>query len=153
MDNGNMFMICGDTYARLTEYQLDSLKNTKLKINKDKIYFENISFIDSCSFSKSNIKVTNLFDKENTWEYSWYEDGERLLLRPKDIGPLAYRYTKKELSKIKKIDLGCKYNSLSILYLKQDTLIIDDLEGVTLFMTKVPRSKEGYTEKYKNKAL
>lgn len=129
-------------YTKYTKKQIDSLRTTVLKISKDKIYFENISFLDSCSFSSSDIKLTKLFDKEN-YEYSWYEGGEKFLLRPKDVGPLIYRYSKEELSKIDKVELGCEYG-LSILYLKEDTLILNYVGGVTLFMTKVPFAKKSF---------
>ena len=130
-------------YTKYTKKQIDSLRTTVLKISRDKIYFENISFLDSCSFSSSNIKMTKLFDKKNSWEYSWYEDGDKFLLRPKDVGPLIYRYSKKELSTIDKIELGCEYG-LGILYLKEDTLILNYVGGVTLFMTKIPFTKRSF---------
>jgi hypothetical protein len=131
-------------YGKLNTVQVDSLKHVLFKIGKDKAYFENISFIDTCSFSTSDIKISKLFDKANKWEYSWYEDGEQFLLRPKDVGPLIYRYTKEELSEINKIELGCEYG-VGILYLKQDTLILNYIGGVTLFMTKQPYAFESYT--------
>lgn len=125
-------------YTKYTKVQIDSLKNTVLQISKDKIYFENISFIDVGTFSSSNIKISKLFDKEN-WEYSWFKDGDRFLLVPKLVGPLIYRYSKEELSKIIKIDLGCDGEpNLNTLYLKQDTLILTHIGGITLIMTKVP---------------
>lgn len=132
-------------YTKYTQKQIDSLKTTVLKISKTQIYFENISFISSCSYSSSKVKVTKLFDKSNTWEYSWYEDGERFLLRPKDVGPLIYRYTKEELSKMNKIELGCNDEpNLNTLYLKQDTLILNYVGGVTLLMTKEPFGKKSF---------
>lgn len=132
-------------YTKYTQEQIDSLKETVLKISETQIYFENISFINSCSYSRSKVKVTRLFDKSNIWEYSWYEDGERFLLRPKDVGPLIYRYTKEELSKMSKIELGCDNEpNLNTLYLKQDTLILNYMGGVTLFMTKEPFRKKSF---------
>lgn len=131
-------------YSKLTKEQVDSLTHALLIVSKDKAYFENIGFIDSCLFSNSDIKISKLFDKTNTWEYSWYEDGERFLLRPKDVGPLIFRYTKKELSQLDKIELGCEYG-ISIMYLKQDTLILNYLGGIVLFMTKLPYSTKLYT--------
>lgn len=123
-------------YGKLTREQVNSLKHSLLKIDRDKAYFENIGFVDTCSFSSSSVRINKLFAKSNTWEYSWYKDGEQFLLRPKDVGPLIYRYTKEELGKMDKIELGCEYG-VSILYMNQDTLILNYLGGITLFMTKV----------------
>lgn len=121
--------------GRLSTEQLEILKQGVLKVNKERVYFEGADFLDTCSVS--SIKINKLFDKENEWEYSWYEDGEQFLLRPKDVGPLIYRYTKEELSRMDKITLTNEYCHFSYFYFTQDTLIMD-LEGLTLFMTKVP---------------
>ncbi len=129
--------------GKYTIVQVDSIKKSTLRIEKDKIYFDNIKFIDTCKFSSSTIKFSKLLDKGN-YEYDWFEDGTKLLLRTKDTGPLPTLYTKEQLSKINLIDFGCGYD-LSILYLKQDTLILNYLAGVTIFLTKMSNDVQDYS--------
>jgi hypothetical protein len=154
-------------YGKLNTVQVDSLKHVLFKIGKDKAYFENISFIDTCSFSTSDIKISKLFDKANKWEYSWYEDGEQFLLRPKDVGPLIYRYTKEELSEINKIELGAfesytgtgsitkelkltgKETTLKLsyeFYKEADELIVYDQNGKELDRTGMQATTKEVTE-------
>lgn len=120
--------------TKLTSKQVEQLKKSILHVEKQKIYFDKIKFIDTCKYLQSKIKVSNIFDKRND-EYYWYENGNNRLLPLKYTGPLPKYYTKQELSKIISIDLGCDYG-LSNVYLKQDTLIFNNLGGITLFMVK-----------------
>ncbi len=122
--------------GRYTLVQVDSIKKSILHIEKDKIYFDKIKFIDTCKFSSSTIQTSKLFDKKNE-EYYWFEEGDKRLLPLKHTGVLPSMYTKEQLSKIDLIDLGC-VSELSILYLKQDTLILNYIAGVIFYMTKVP---------------
>ncbi len=121
-------------YGKYTQNEVDSFKCSILQISRDKIYFEDVIFVDSCSFSEASIKTSKLLDRTNE-EYHWFEEGSVQLLPTRYTGPLVLQYSKKELKKIDKIDLGCGYD-LSILYLKSDTLILNYLGGITLFMTK-----------------
>lgn len=121
--------------GRYTKEQIEELNKTILKVEGDKIYFENVDFIDSCRFSKENIKTTKLLDKSNE-EYYWFEEGETRLLPTQYTGPIVNEYDKKQLSQIDKIDLGCE-SGLGIIYLDGDTMILNYLGGVTVFLSKV----------------
>jgi hypothetical protein len=129
-------------YTKFGTNDVGKIKESILHIEKNKIYFENINFVDTCFFTKSKIRVSELFDKKND-EYYWFEEGDKLLLPLKYTGPLPTIYTKKQLKEIYLIDLGCGYD-LSILYLKQDTLILNYLGGVTFFLTKLSNEVKEY---------
>ncbi len=128
-----------------TKYNIEQIKileKSILHVENEKIYFEGLSFIDTCYFSKFKIKYSYLFDKSNP-EYHWYEGGVRLLQRKKDTGPLPSIYSRAQLSKFISVDLGCGYD-LSILFLNKDTLILNYLGGVTLFLVKIPNETKTY---------
>lgn len=129
--------------GRYTLAQVNSIKKSILHIERDKIFFDKIKFIDTCNFSSSKITTSNLFDRKNE-EYTWFEEGDKRLLPIKYTGLLPSVYTKEQLSKINLIDLGC-VSELSILYLKQDTLILNYVAGVIFFLTKVPDKYYYYT--------
>lgn len=112
---------------RATKYgdkEVQSIKLDTLIIEKNKIYFVNSKFVEPCAFSK--IWFKNFFDREDK-EPNVVEDRA-----------LAMKYTKKELNTFKRIETNCDpHNCLSILYLKQDTLILNYCGGITFFMLKV----------------
>jgi len=121
--------------TKYTQSQIDQIKNSKLRITSNSIFFENINYIDPCSFVDSNVKISHLFDVNNS-EYFWYEKGSVLLVPPKIAGPLIFEYTKEEFSNMFLIELGCGYE-LSVLYLDGDNLIINYLNGLSLILEKV----------------
>lgn len=124
--------------GRLTKEEFDRLKQSTLKISEDSIYFENIVFSATkpCSYSRSSVKINKLLDKKNEWEYSWYEEGDSFLRIPKDVGPLIYLYVKEQLEKMDRVQLTDEFCAFRYFYVKDDTLILPNLEGVTLFLTK-----------------
>lgn len=132
-------------YGRYSEKEhLNFFKKTILKIDRDKTYFKNINFLDTCFFSSVDIKESTYF-KDNTEIDEWYGTGEKVLLSSKEVGPLPFYYTKKELINLKSIKIkGCYDRSPSLFYLKQDTLIVESLIGITLFMTKVAFAKKSF---------
>lgn len=88
----------------------------------DKIYFKDISFIDTCHYSTFQPKA--FFDRENKKPHYLLD------------GPLAIKYTEKQLGKFIRIDINCKTNDFGTFYLNADTLILDSNGGVTIFFTK-----------------
>lgn len=112
-------------YRKVGRYgprEVDQIKSSRLVFMKDKVYFTNISFIDTCRYSK--LEPQAFFDREDK-ESSYFLDG-----------PLAIRYTKQQLSKFVRIDLNCKSNGFGTFYLNADTLILNSNGGVTFFFTK-----------------
>ena len=110
--------------------EVKSLKYSVLCIMKDKIYFKDILFIDTCFYSELHRRA--FFDRKEKMP-SYIIDG-----------PLAVKYSREQLNEIEVIDLNCKYNCLGSLYFKHDTLILNSCGGITLFLTKIP-------SEYKNK--
>lgn len=108
--------------------EIQSLRTDTLVISKNKIYFRNLKMIKPCTFSKINIR--NFFDRDDK-EPNVIEDRA-----------LALKYTKEQLSAFKRIETNCEQdNCLGVLYFKQDTLILNYCEGITIFMTKVSRGR------------
>ena len=108
------------------EKQLDSIKSSVLHIGKNKIYFEGLTFIDTCFYTE--IQFKSFFDLQYT-EPNVFTDRA-----------LAIEYSKDELSTIKRIETDCKSGTcyLGILYLKQDTLITNYCGNFTFLWTKIP---------------
>jgi hypothetical protein len=121
-------------YSKYTNNQLSEIKNSLLIVDANKIYFKGLNYIDSCSFVDANIKVNYLLD-ENNFEYSWYKEGNELLVLPKMAGPIIYRYSKNQLNNMIRLELGCGYD-LSILFLNNNELIVNYLNGITLILEK-----------------
>lgn len=112
-------------YFRVGRYgpkEVNPIKSSLLCFRKDKVYFTDIKFIDTCYYS--NLQPKAFFDRENK-KSSYFLDG-----------PLALKYTEQQLSKFIRIDLNCKDNGFGIFYLNADTLILDSNGGVTFFFTK-----------------
>lgn len=104
--------------------EVQSIKIDTLIIEKNRIYFANSKLIEPCIYSK--IWFKNFFDRD---------DKEPNVLEDR---ALAMKFTKEQLSKFKRIETNCDpYNCLNILYLKQDTLILNYCGGITFFMLKV----------------
>lgn len=122
----------------LTEEKLEILKNSYLLITETQLSFFDVDFFDVCKFSKSDIKITEFFDPNNTWENSWYDENNNLIAWRKDVGPLPFLYSKNILEKFTAISFSgnqtCKFFSM---YLYNDTLIIYGLDGITLFLEKI----------------
>jgi hypothetical protein len=101
--------------------QAEKIKISKLHIEKNNAYYENIGFISECKFSK--FKVSTYDTLEHTGLI------------------LEFRYKKKELSKMleyEPVDENGKFscfNNCAIFYLKQDTLI-NICGGYTYFLIK-----------------
>ncbi len=125
-----------------TKYNIEDIKKVEksiLCIERNRIYFDGVNFIDTCYFNSKRITYSKLFDKKNE-EYHWFEDGTKLLMRKKDTGPLPSIYTKEQLSKFIFINLGCGHDQ-SIIYLNADTLILNYIGGVTFFLVKIADEK------------
>ena len=108
--------------GRYGKNEVDSIKSSLLYFNKDKVYFKDIKFIDTCFYTE--LKPKAFFDREDK-EVSYFQDG-----------PLAVKYSREKLSKFTWIDLNCKENGFGTFYLNGDTLILKSLGGVTFFFTK-----------------
>jgi uncharacterized protein YecT (DUF1311 family) len=111
---------------RATKYDINDIKSIKsdtLIIEKNKIFFENTKLIEPCIYSK--IMFKSFFDRDDK-EPNFVEDRA-----------LALKYTKEQLSTFQRIETDCQYNCLNILYLKQDTLILNYCGGITFFFTKL----------------
>jgi hypothetical protein len=102
--------------------EVDLIKSSLLCFTKDKVYFTDVTFIDTCFYSELHAKA--FFDRESK-ESSYFLDG-----------PLAIRYTEQKLSKFVRIELNCKPNGFGTFYLNTDTLILDTTGGITFFFTK-----------------
>ena len=113
-------------YRKVGRYgpkEVDAIKSSLLCFVKDKVYFTNLTFIDTCFYSELHPKA--FFDREDK-EPSYFSDG-----------PLAIKYSKEQLSKFIRIDLNCKSNGFGTFYLNADTLILKSTGGgVTFFFTK-----------------
>ena len=110
---------------RVTSYsekQLTLFKSSILHIEGSKLYFDRLRFIDTCRYS--NVRYSGFFDRKEK-EPNVIEDRA-----------MAVKYTKEQLSTIKKIDFDCD-NCLGTLYLKNDTLILNYCGGYTFFMTRI----------------
>jgi hypothetical protein len=108
--------------GRYGQKEVDAIKSSILYFNKDKVYFTNIKFIDTCIYSELLPKA--FFDREDK-DVSYFQDG-----------PLAVKYSKEELGKFIWIDLNCKDNGFGTFYLNADTLILKSTGGITFFFTK-----------------
>ena len=112
-------------YRKVGRYgpkEVDPIKSSVLCFMKDKIYFTDIAFIDTCFYSQLEPKA--FFDREDK-ESSYFLDG-----------PLAVKYSEKQLSKFVWIDFNCKSNDFGTFYLNADTLILNSTGGVIFFFTK-----------------
>ena len=112
--------------SRYGNKEIESIKHDTLIINEKRIYLKKSKFIETCSYS--NIKFSYFFDREDK-EPNVIEDRA-----------LAIKYTKEQLSLFRKIETNCGQDiCLSVLYLKQDTLILNYCGGITVFLIKIPR--------------
>jgi len=102
--------------------EVDPIKSSTLCFKKDKLYFTDITFIDTCYYPKLRPKA--FFDREGKKPHYLLD------------GPLAIRYTEQQLSKFVRINMNCTPNDFVTFYLNADTLILDSTGGVTFFFTK-----------------
>lgn len=119
--------------GRYGQKEVDSIKSSVLCFNKNKIYFTNLKFIDTCFYSELQPKA--FFDRE-------YKKPHYLL-----DGPLALKYTEQQLGKFIRIDINCKENGFGTFYLNGDTLILNSTGGITFYFTKI---KSGRSPEYLN---
>jgi hypothetical protein len=108
--------------GRYGAHEVDEIKSTLLYFGGHKIYFANISFIDTCFYTEL---IPRAFFDRNEKKPSYFMDG-----------PLALKYTKQQLAQFTRIDLNCKKNDFGTFYLNADTLILNSYGGVTFFFTK-----------------
>jgi hypothetical protein len=108
-------------FNKFTIEQADIIKNCILVVDKEKIYYSSISFIDTCEYYRF------LISKYDTTAYLGLS--------------IEYKYTKRELSKLlvlnpldKEGNPSC-YNDCAIFLLKQDTLI-NICGGYTYYLLK-----------------
>ena len=131
-------------YGRYTEKEhLDFFKKGVLRIEKNRIYLKNVPFIDTCFYSKKDINISTGFEKglQGFSLDEIYRGGEKPMLTEKDIGILPFYFTKKGLIKLRFLEIkGCYDRSPSLFYFEKDTLIINSLKGITIFMTKNKRN-------------
>lgn len=112
-------------YQKFNLKQAEKIRNSILIFKKNKIYYDNIEFIQNCTFSKIQITKYDTSDYDINYGY----------------GALEYIYTKSELANFKKINLTDSsgnptcYNNCSIFYFHQDALI-SLCGGYTYFLIK-----------------
>lgn len=111
-----------DPVSRYGKEEVEAIKSSRLCFMKDKIYFTDLTFIDTCFYSELRLKA--FFDKEFK-EPDWRRDG-----------PVALKYTEKQLSNFTRIELNSNRNHIGVFYLNADTLILNSSGGVTFFFTK-----------------
>jgi hypothetical protein len=111
-----------DPVSRYGKDEVEAIKSSQLCFLKDKVYFTDLAFIDTCFYSEIHPKA--FFDNEFK-KPDWRRDG-----------PVALKYTEKQLSNFIRIDLNCNRNHLGCFYLNADTLILNSSGGVTFFFTK-----------------
>ena len=110
-------------YQKFTLKQADVVKKSILNIEKNKMYYSEVDFIDLCTFD--SIIYKRGLEKEDWSGTSFF-----------------YRYSKKDLSEmIACIPVNAKgewscYNECAQLYLKQDTMI-NICGGYTFFLKRV----------------
>ena len=112
--------------GRYGEKEVDAIKTSVLNFDKDKIYFNDVTFIDTCFYTEFLQKA--FFDRD-------YKSSHYLL-----DGPLAIKYSEEQLSKFIWLDFNCQQNGFGTFYLNVDTLILNSTGGVTFFFTKVKPS-------------
>jgi|GEM_PF-2890477 len=109
-------------YNKFSLEQAEKIRVATLNIEKDKYYYSNIEFIESCIYSKFNIS-----SYDTTRYYGYY---------------IEFLYSKKELSKIlvytpvDNEDKPSCFNECATFLLKQDTLI-NICGGYTFYFLKV----------------
>jgi hypothetical protein len=112
-------------YSKVGRYgkeEVDAIKSSQLCFLKDKVYFTDLTFIDTCFYTQIQPKA--FFDRKDK-ESSYFQDG-----------PLAVKYSEKQLSNFIRIELDCQPNDFGVFYLNADTLILKSTGGVTFFFTK-----------------
>lgn len=114
--------------GRYGKEEVEAIKSSQLCFLKDKVYFTDLTFIDTCFYSKLRLKA--FFDREDK-KPNYFEDG-----------PLALKYTEKQLGNFIRIELNCHRNRLGFFYLNADTLILNSTGGVTFFFIKSKSDKD-----------
>lgn len=114
------------TVGRYGPKEVDSIKSSLLCFTENRVYFNDIKFIDTCYYTR--LQLNKFFERENK-EPNYFQDG-----------PLALKYSREQLSKFIRIDLDSKRNNFGTFYLNRDTLILNTFGGVTLFFIKVHES-------------
>lgn len=108
--------------GRYGKEEVDAIKSSLLYFMKDKVYFTDLTFIDTCFYTQIQPKA--FFDRQDK-EVSYFQDG-----------PLSIKYSDKQLSNFTRIDLNSPRNHFGVFYLNADTLILNSSGGVTFFFTK-----------------
>ena len=109
--------------GRYGQKEVDAIKTSVLNFDKDKIYFNDVTFIDTCFYTEFLQKT--FFDRD-------YKSSHYLF----DC-PLAIKYTEDQLSKFIRLDFNCQPNGFGTVYFNEDTLILNSTGGVTFFFTKL----------------
>ena len=109
--------------GRYGEKEVDKIKISVLNFSSDKIYFKDVTFIDTCFYTEFLPKA--FFDRD-------YKSSHYLL-----DGPLAIKYSDEQLSKFIWLDFNCQPNGFGTFYLNGDTLVLKSTGGVTFFFTKI----------------
>ena len=112
--------------GRYGQKEVDAIKTSVLNFDKDKIYFNDVTFIDTCFYM--DLQSMPFFERENK-EPSFFLDG-----------PLAIKYSEDQLSKFIRLDFNCQQNGFGTFYLNGDTLILNSTGGISFFFTKVKPS-------------
>lgn len=113
---------------RFGNEEVNAIKASVLNFTKDKIYFNDITLIDTCFYT--DIQFKSFFDRDDK-ESSYFHDG-----------PLALKYSKEQLSRFIWIDFKSDKNRFRTFYLNADTLILNSIGGPTFFFTTDPDKKE-----------
>ena len=123
-------------FTKYTDEQVAQIQSSTLHIEKDRIYFGGLDFIEPRTFTSEEVKIKKLstFDEED------------LYLTYSSSGPLRYEYTQREFQELCKIELGPPYE-LAVLYLDQEEIIINYCGGVSFRMKKLPNVQQVYQGK------
>ncbi len=103
--------------VRFGTEEIDSIKYSTLHLTGNKVYIDGVSVIDTCFYTGYSLKP--FFDRPEKRSNYGID------------GPLTQRYTEQKLSKLLRVDLETKKNNFGTFYLKEDTLILNTLRGVT----------------------
>ena len=124
-----------------TEYgdkEIDAIKTSILHIDAHNLGFIGSAnkLIEPCRYSI--MAKRQFFDRQEK-EPNFVEDRA-----------LAIIYKKDQLSNIYRIELNCKDNCMSIIYLKQDTLILNYCGGYTFLLIKGTQNSIDHSESINN---
>ena len=121
-------------YGKLTDEQVNRVMTSTLYVEKDKIYFEGISFLEPRFFINEDLQIKKIRE-ERVSSILW------------EKGPLRSMYTEDQLRNLDEIVIKGNEYGLGVLYLDKDLMILNYCGGVTFFMEKIPEIEKHYQGK------